>query len=130
MQRLGSILIWLLFFSGIAIAQQGSPVTTFPAPQTLVDASGTIGVTNTFQSVLASKIGASGAQIRHNCTIQNNGSHTMWVFFGPIANAVASKSYQISSGQLIYCSGPSGITLQDQVSITGTATEAFTASWD
>lgn len=137
MRRIASTVIWLIFLTAPwAVAQNGSPVTTFPAPQTLVDASSTIAVTNTYQQVFASKIGASGAQIRHNCAIQNNGSHAMYVFFGPIAEATTSKSYILNpgpgnvGGDLIYCSGPSGITLQDQVSITGTAGDAFTASWD
>lgn len=124
------LLALFLLMAVPAIAQQGSPVTTFPAPASSIDASGTIAVTNTFQSVFDSKIGKPASQVRHNCAIQNNGTHTMYVFFGPIASAAESKSYQLAGGLLIYCSGPSGITLQDQVSITGTSGDAFTASWD
>ena len=123
-------LLALLLMATPSVAQQGSPVTTFPAPASSVDASGTIASTNVFQSVFASKIGSPASQTRHNCAIQNNGSHTMYVFFGPIASATEPKSYQLAAGLLIYCSGPSGITLQDQVSITGTSGDAFTASYD
>lgn len=135
MQRI-ALAIFLCLLAPLALAQVGTQVTTYPAPQSSVDASGTIAVTNTYQQVFTSKIGASGSAARHNCAIQNNGSHVMLVFFGPIANATAAKSYVLNpgstntGGDLIYCSGPSGVTLQDQVSITGTSGDAFTASWD
>ena len=129
MRRLALILLALVWAS-CAQAQNGQPVTTFPAPQSTVNVSGTISVTDTFQEILPSKIGVPPAQLRHNCSIQNNGSHTMYVFFGPIASATEAKSFQVAPSGTIYCGGPVSITAQDQVSITGTSGEAFTATWD
>lgn len=78
----------------------------------------TISVTNTFQQVLPKD------DDRHGCAIQNNGTHTMYVFFGPISNATLTNSFQLVAGQPIYCSNYP-IVLTSQVSITGTATDAY-----
>ena len=82
--------------------------------------SGTIAVTDTFQSVFE-------AGPRSGCTVQNNGAASMWVFFGPIASATKAKSVVLTTGQSVGCNSP-GITLSDQISITGTATQEFFAA--
>lgn len=87
---------------------------------TSTNVSGTIAVTNTFQEVF-------GAGPKAGCTIQNNGAATMWVFFGPIASATKAKSVVLLTGQSVSCNSP-GITLSDQISITGTATQEFFAA--
>jgi hypothetical protein len=89
------------------------------------NASSTITTTSTFQSIWP-------AQSRSSCLIQNNGTHTMYVFFGPIASATTAHSYQLTTsatppGQSISCNN--GVTvIQDQISITGTTADAFYAS--
>ena len=81
--------------------------------------SGTIAVTNTFQSVAVQGV-------RNGCEVQNNGTHTMYVFFGPIASATTANSVALAAGQGVGCGAP-GVVLSDQISITGTAGDAFYA---
>jgi hypothetical protein len=120
----------LLLLALPASAQQ--PVVTSPSRVASVNASGTIAVTNTFQQIFASALLL--AQPRQGCLIQNGGASTMWVFFGPIASATKAASFQLVppgvgvQGGAIGCATGGGGVLQDQVSITGTATEAFTAA--
>lgn len=101
-----------------------SPVVTTPYAVTSTNNSSTIAVTNTFQSIWIANITNRG---RAGCTIQNNGTHNMYVFFGPIASATLSNSVIITAGNPTYC-GFGGIVLQDQVSITGTSGDAFFAA--
>lgn len=90
---------------------------------TSTNLSSTISVTNTFQSIQVSTVGRKG------CTVQNNGNNTMWIFFGPIGSATAVTSFQLLPGTPVSCAvGGLGV-LTDQVSITGTATDAFTANF-
>lgn len=128
--RKGLLAAALVLLAGAASAQQ--PVITSPSRVGSVNASGTIAVTNTFQQVFASALLL--AQPRQGCAIQNNGVNTMWVFFGPLASATKATSFQLVppgvgvQGGSIGCNTGGGGVLQDQVSITGTATEAFTAN--
>lgn len=113
-------LICFLVFNSFAFAQQ----VVQPLGVTTQNGSGTIAVTNTFQSIFVASTATRG---RSSCTVQNNGTHTMYVFFGPIASADKAKSVQLSAGQSVTC--VSGISvLKDQVSITGTATDEFYAA--
>lgn len=101
---------------------------TVVAPSQLgsTNLSSTIAVTNTFQSVQAFNSGRSG------CLIQNQSTtNTMWVFFGPVANATKAKSYMLDSthGLQISCSVGGTSVLLDQVSITGTSTDSFAANF-
>ncbi len=104
-----------------ALAQ--TPVVTQPSAQTANNASSTIAVSNTFQSVFAA------SAKRFGCSIQNNGSNSMWVYFGPIANATKATSFVVTAGSALLC-GSLGVVAKDQVSITGTAADAFTATQD
>jgi len=89
-------------------------------PQASVNVSSTITVTNTFQTVFAYDPNRSA------CLIQNNGSNTMWVFFGPLASATKGASVVLAAGKSVSCiSGP--VVATDAVSITGTSTDAFLA---
>ena len=104
-----------------AFALAGAPAAyaqQLKLPSTNV--SSTIAVTNTFQEVF-------GAGPKTGCAIQNNGAASMWVFFGPIASATKAKSVVLATGQSVNCSAP-GVTLTDQISITGTATQEFFAA--
>lgn len=104
----------------ISLAQ--NPVVTAPKNvATNNNASSTVIVTNTFQSIYAEN------NLRSSCTVVNYGSNTMWVYFGAIAGATKDKSIQLAVGQATYCVA-GVIVLRDQVSITGTATEKFYAT--
>lgn len=97
------------------------------APLTSGNLSGTIAVTNTFQSIQVSTAGRNG------CTIVNpSTSDLMWVYFGAIGTATKAKSFIIGGGSPlpgISCAvGGLGV-LTDQVSITGTGTDPFTANF-
>lgn len=114
-------LAWLVALP--ALAQQ-APVETYQHPVFTRNASGTIAVTSTFQSVFAA---TSSPARRMACAVQNNGSNNMYVFFGPIASASTGTSVVLVTGQSVNCN-TSGAALQDQVSITGTSGDAFYAA--
>ena len=103
-----------------AFAQFGNPAITYPGSgaQTIT-ATSTISVTSTFQSAL------SALASRKACLIQNTGTHIEYVYFGAIASATTSNSFQISPGQTISCATQTGIVLTDAVSITGTAGDGY-----
>lgn len=123
MKKLFAFLLWALICPQFALAQ--NPVITLPNKiNSQTNASSTIAVTNTFQSVFAASTGDVG---RTSCAIQNNGSNSMWVFFGPIADATKPKSVKLAVGQSVTCS-VDNIVIRAQVSITGTATEEFYAA--
>lgn len=115
-----------------ALAQQNT-VTTYPAPVT-VQATGTsITATNTFQSVfsaLGNQFGGSSA-IRKGCFVQmTRGNGSMFVFFGPVANATTPTAVLLNSPSNIKlnCADISPVAIpQDQISITGTAGDGFMA---
>ena len=78
----------------------------------------------TTQTVSAFQLALASAS-RNSCTIQYNGSGTGFVYFGTLANATLSNSFQLSSKQSILCA-VSGVTLTDAVNVTSTATsDAF-----
>jgi hypothetical protein len=116
------LILGLLLFPQFALAQ--SPVITQPYNVTSYNASGTIAVTNTFQSIWTANTSMRG---RAGCTVQNNGTNSMYVYFGPIASATTATSVKLAVGQSVNCN-VNGITLQDQVSITGTSGEAYYAA--
>ena len=133
---------WWALALGVSLASAQTPVVTQPYVQiTTQNTSSTIAVTNTFQSVFAAtgalasysstSPGTLGNPVvnkqRAACTLQNNGTHTMYVFFGPLASATTSSSVVLSAGQSVQCN-VGGVTLQDQVSITGTSGDAFYAA--
>lgn len=115
------LLIVALLIGSVSFASAQSPVVTQPKSLASQNYSSTIAVTNTFQSVLTS------SSSRYGCTLQNNGTNSMYVYFGAIANATTAKSVKLAAGQSVNCN-LGGIVLQDQVSITGTSGEAFYAS--
>ena len=94
-----------------------------PIPATSQNFSGTITTTNTFQSVQAQNNG------RFGCTLQNGGTHTMYVYFGSCANATTGASAQLFPGQPVRCLVGNGYVLRDQVCITGTSGDAFFANF-
>lgn len=114
------------FILGNARAQ--SPVFTYPIGQTITNASGSISLTSQFQNVFNSNTG------RKSCVIQNTGVHVMYVFFGAIAGATTPTSYPLFPataagypGGYVTCNN-GGVVVTDQVSITGTTSDTFTAT--
>lgn len=115
--------LMLTFLASQAMAQ--SPVLTQPYGVTSHNDSGAIALSQTFQSIWAASTNTRG---RAGCTVQNrSASNTQYIFFGPIASALTSKSVAITPGQSVTCT-VGGIVLQDQVSITGTAPDAYFAA--
>lgn len=118
------IALGLLSFISAAYA-----VSTTPGPVTSTNVSGTIAVTNTFQSIIPANTNTKG------CLVQNNGANTMWVYFGTIGGATKPKAFQLRppgtgiQGGWVSCATGGGSIITDQVSITGTATDAFTAAY-
>lgn len=122
MKRLLIIIAGLLL--GVSFAYSQTPVVTQPYGVTSFNSSGSISVTNTFQSVFA----ASGINTGRNaCMIQNNGTHNMYVYFGPIANAITPSSVTLAAGASIQCNA-GDVVLKDQVSVTGTSGDKFFAA--
>jgi hypothetical protein len=121
-----TLAIYALFVAASAQGVGPNPVTTLPYTGAVTtNSSSTIGTGgSTFQSVFAAP---TGNQRRNACVLQNNGTHTMSVFFGPIASATTGNSVALSAGQSVQCN-VGGIALQDQVSITGTSGDAFYAA--
>lgn len=118
------IIVAALFFSSAAYAQ-GTPVVTQPKGVTTGQVNnGTITVTDTFQSVIAASTTTTG---RLSCALQNQGTHVMYVFFGPIADATKAKSIQLQAGQAVNCN-VGNVVLKDQVSVTGTSGDAYWAA--
>lgn len=112
--------------SSLPISGSGGTISVVVAPLTSTNLSGTVTTTNTFQSIQTSTAGRKG------CTIQNQSStDPMWVFFGPIGSATKATAFQLDAthGEAISCAvGGLGV-LTDQVSITGTSTDAYVANF-
>lgn len=109
------VALFALMFPALAVAQ------TAPFTKTSRNVSSTIAVTNTFQSVLSETRG------RASCMVQNNGSNSMYVYFGAIASATLANSVKLAAGQAVSCTA-GGVVLTDQVSITGTSADAYYAA--
>jgi len=91
------------------------------------NASGTITTPNVFQDIWVVPPNATIVN-RTGCTITNNGTHNMYVYFGKKANATTSNSNIIVPGQSVYCQA-GVVVLQDEVSIADTVSgEAFYAN--
>jgi hypothetical protein len=89
------------------------------------NASGTIAVTNTFQTVF------SASTLRTGCLIQNNGAGSMYVSEGiPLATPpTTAKSFTLVTASAPYrCDMPGGAVLTGEIDITGTATQAYYAA--
>lgn len=101
------------------LAQQA--VTTIPQARSTLNASGSITSTGPFQLVIAKSAN------RANCTVQNtNASNVVYVFFGPIASATQATSVKLAAGQAVSCAA-GGVTLADDVSVSGTSGDTFYA---
>ena len=111
-------LIAVCFFGPAKTQPVLSPANIAPIVGITTITSGTITLTDTFQSVLAASTN------RRGCTIQNQSTHTMYAYFGPNGSATKAASLQVSAGQTLYCSFTQGVAA-DNVSLTGTTGDAF-----
>ena len=121
MKRLWLSLLLLAASVSMSLAQ--SPVTTYPYTTAIFNSSANVISTNTFQSIWAASTNLTG---RTDCIIQNNGAASMYVYFGPIANATTSNSLTLAAAGIFRC-GNSGVVTKDQISITGTSGQRFFA---
>ena len=117
------LLLALLILGASLPALAQSPVTTYPYTTTISNSSANITSTNTFQSIWAASTNLTG---RTDCIIQNNGAASMYVYFGPIANATTPNSLTLAAAGIFRC-GNSGVVTKDQISITGTSGQRFFA---
>jgi hypothetical protein len=99
------------------------PLSNSSLPLASINLSGTVSVTNTFQSIQGQ------TNNRQGCTIQNNGTHSMYAYFGACANATTRNSALLNTGQSLFCSVGGNTVLIDQVCITGTAGDVFYANF-
>jgi len=84
--------------------------------------SGSIAITNTFQSIQGQ------TNNRQGCAIQNNGTHTMYVYIGSGAPSTATSA-QLSAGQSLICGVTGNTVAKDAISITGTSGDTFYANF-
>lgn len=111
--------------AGVAIAQ--SAFQTLPSPVNgATNASGTVTSTNVFQSVFADVPLVAGKQGRTWCLVQNVDSNTAYLFVGAIASATVTAAFAIGPNQYWECNR-GGVTIQDQISITGVTGQRFIA---
>lgn len=121
-----SFVLLICLLPAVGRAQQ-QPVSTFPGQATTAqgNSSSTIGVTNTFQKIWSA---TSLPNLRKGCTIQNNGSHNMYVSEGlGVSASTLTNAAIVSAGGLYHC-GDGGVVLVGEIDITGTAGDAFYAS--
>lgn len=102
---------------GSALAQQP------PYAATSTITSGVIAVTNTYQVLLPLQRGRLG------CTIQNNGTNTMYIYLDNTGGAVAPSgivtALKLVAGQTMNCAIGGVAVVSDQIWITGTAADTF-----
>lgn len=127
-----------LLLAACAWATAQTNVFVSPNGRSSVNASSTITATNTFQSVFSAE-GTDSARIgsgsaggvlgtRYACTIQNNGTHNMYVYPGAIASATLTNSIILTPGNFFYC--VTGVAVvSDPIAITGTSGDAFYAAY-
>lgn len=121
-----AILAAVLMLARCQFASAQEAVRTNPGYNTSTNASGSIAVTNTFQQVFAAASNSQASAGRKACSIQNNGTHAMFVFPGPLASATTATSFQIAAGSTWTCN-VQNVVRTDQINITGTAADTFAA---
>lgn len=130
MKKFLLFLLLAALWAGPTWAQQ-LPVLTQPLPRLSTDASSTIAVTNTFQTLWGQQNGppnsGTGA-LRAACSIQNNGANNMWVYAGA-ATPVKTSAIVVAPGAIYQC-GSNEVVGTSLIAITGTSGDAFTALLD
>jgi hypothetical protein len=109
----------LAFLALLALACPPARADTVihPGGRTSQPASGTITLGGTFQPLFPANPDRSG------CIVQNTGTHVLYVFLGPIANATLTNSLQVAIGATFTCANNGGtIVITDAISITTSTT--------
>jgi hypothetical protein len=81
---------------------------------------GTIGSTNTFQTLIT--LNAN----RRGCSFQNQGTHNM--YFSVASSPALANSLIVPPNGIFYCS-QSNIVVTDTINVTGTSPDAFAGQW-
>ena len=116
-----------------AAAQQVIYANPVPATSLGGDVSGTIAVTNTFQRLWSATNGtyapvAGAAGTRRGCSVQNNGTHSMYVNEGTaIASATLTNTWIVAANGGLFNCNFAGVVLTGEIDITGTSGDAFVA---
>lgn len=117
------LLIAALLLVGVSFAYAQSPVTTQPyATTSISNASATIGVTNTFQTVLPDATSTTG---RVDCLIQNLSARSMFLSF-EATPTLTTNALTLAAGTTFRCAN-SGVVIRNKISITGTAADNYFA---
>lgn len=117
--------LFIVTLAGLALFQQ--PIKQLAAQSypfiqlTTLNASGSITSGGTYQQIFA-------AQGRNGCVVQNNGSSTQYVYFGPIAGATHARSWILPAGASVNCNVFGPAVIADQVSIDGSTGDTFYAA--
>lgn len=123
------VLALAVLLTGPARSQQA--VVTSPTGGTTSggNASSTIVATGVFQLLFSAASSLQGgASTRRGCTIQNNGTHNMYVTEGlGIAASTLVNSAILAPGVPYYCTW-AGVVLTGEIDITGTIGDAFYAA--
>ena len=122
----------LVALFALSASAQTQTVQTLPSSGNSGDASGTIAVTNTFQTLWPQI--TTGPQ-RRGCLIINTSTDDQWVYFGPDSDTpTKAKAIPLNKaavggelGGWVSCATGAGSALQDHVWITGTAGDAYVA---
>lgn len=122
---------------GLAPALAQVPVQTLPGAATTAggNASGTVGTGGTtFQLVFAGAGNSiapatSTPGARHGCSIQNNGTHVMYVTEAlGVSASTQAKAWQVSAYGGIFNCNFAGVVFIGEIDLTGTAGDAFAAT--
>lgn len=131
-----ALALLVLLAAGARSAEAQQQMQTLPSGATTNggNASSTITSTGAFQLVwsgagnsIAPVVGTVGA--RHGCTIQNNGTHVMYVTeaIGVAASTTAKAAQVPASGGVYHCAD-GVVVLVGEIDITGTAGDTFYAA--
>lgn len=117
------VVLFLFFLPQFSFGQ--SPMLTQPyGVKSTIASPLTVTTTGTFQTLWTTSTNNRG---RAGCIVQNQSTHTQYVYFGTPATALSANAIQLAAGQSLTCTA-GGIVAQDTVSITGTSGDAFYAA--
>lgn len=117
MRKVLAVLGAALLVMTLGLAEAGAQLVRAVSHQ----AAGTITTTDAFQRVLAANPNRLG------CAFQNQGSHTMYLFFGSGAQTKAN-SIQVGGGIIVNCNA-GNLVLTDEIWVTGTSADAFLVNY-
>jgi hypothetical protein len=128
--RLNKLLPLLAFLALLSISASAADYVA-PLAFSSGNLSSSITTTNTFQTIQIVSKSRNGCAVQNQST--NNSSDTMWVYFDPTNSsncsaATKARSFTLTPGQSINCNVGT-IIVSDEVCITGTGGDTFTANF-